>query len=67
LETIKQLIMSEILKSTRGTVRQYKDDSIEFIPQGKGEPVEAMHEQLDKLKVDKPFVLGMMLAHIFNR
>ena len=31
--------MSEIVKSTRGTVRQYNDDSMEFIPQGKGEPV----------------------------
>ena len=31
--------MSELVKSTRGTVRQYKDDSMEFIPQGKGEPV----------------------------
>ena len=31
--------MSELVKSTHGTVRQYKDDSMEFIPQGKGEPV----------------------------
>ena len=31
--------MSEIVKSTRGTVRQYNDDSMELIPQGKGEPV----------------------------
>ena len=31
--------MSELVKSTKGTVRQYKDDSMEFIPQGKGEPV----------------------------
>ena len=33
------LIMKEIVKSTRGTVRQYNDDSLDFKPYGKGEPV----------------------------
>ena len=85
IEFFKRLNMKDLVKSTRGTVRHYKDDSMEFIPQGKGEPVfeisykvgdasigltkgvnqnyvgklkckadepdpvEAMHEQLDKL------------------
>ena len=39
IEFFKRLNMKDLVKSTRGTVRQYKDDSMEFIPQGKGEPV----------------------------
>ena len=31
--------MKEIVKSTRGTVHQYNDDSLDFKPYGKGEPV----------------------------
>ena len=31
--------MKEIVKSTRGTVHQYNDDSLDFKPYGKGDPV----------------------------
>ena len=31
--------MKELVKSTKGTVRHYGDDSLEFTPYGKGEPV----------------------------
>ena len=31
--------MKDLVKKTRGTVNQFADDSLEFVPQGKGEPV----------------------------
>ena len=31
--------MKDLVKKTKGTVSQYKDDSFEFTPYGKGEPV----------------------------
>ena len=31
--------MKDLVKKTKGTVSQFSDDSLEFTPQGKGEPV----------------------------
>ena len=31
--------MKDLVKKTRGTVNHFSDDSLEFVPQGKGEPV----------------------------
>ena len=31
--------MKNLVKKTKGTVSQFSDDSLEFVPQGKGEPV----------------------------
>ena len=36
---VKYLIMNKIVKKTKGTVSHYNDDSFEFTPYGKGEPV----------------------------
>ena len=37
--TVKYLIMSKIVKKSKGTVSHFDDDSFEFSPYGKGEPV----------------------------
>ena len=36
---VKYLIMSKIVKKSKGTVGHFDDDSFEFQPYGKGEPV----------------------------
>ena len=43
--------MKDLVKTTKGTVRHYKDDSFEFTPYGKGEPV---YE--DSYKVGETFI-----------
>ena len=43
--------MKELVKTTKGTARHYKDDSFEFTPYGKGEPV---YE--DSYKIGEAFI-----------
>ena len=78
--------MKDLVKKTRGTVNQFADDSLEFVPQGKGEPVYEHSYKVGEAQIgltkgkgkqnfvahlkcsaDKPFVIGLLIGHIFNR
>ena len=59
--------MKEIVKSTRGTVHQYNDDSMDFKPYGKGEPVYDHSHKVGDSTLGRPFYALVTVTRVTLR
>ena len=72
--------MKQLTKKTRGTVSHYGDESFEFTPYGKGEPVYEHSYKVGEATIGKtkgagkqnfvaktPFALGLVVGFVMNR